>query len=70
VIRIEGDTATATGYTRVYRHTPDGYEVWRVSANRWEFRRTAQGWRVTRRTTQVVDGGPKAAEILTKAIEP
>jgi ketosteroid isomerase-like protein len=69
VITIDGDTATATGYTRVYRHTPEGYEVWRVSANRWEFRRTADGWRVTRRTTQVVDGGPKAAEILSKAID-
>lgn len=69
VIAIDGDTATATGYTRVYHHTPEGYEVWRVSANRWEFRRTEQGWRVTRRTTQVVDGGQKAAEILRRALE-
>lgn len=69
VIAIDGDTAAATGYTRVYRHTPDGYEVWRVSANRWEFRRSAEGWRVTRRTTQVVDGGAKAAELLTRALD-
>jgi ketosteroid isomerase-like protein len=69
IVRVDGDEATATGYTRVYRHTGEGYEVWRVSANRWEFRRTADGWRVTKRTTQVIDGGAKANEILSGALE-
>ena len=69
IVRVDGDEATATGYTRVYRHTPDGYEVWRVSANNWEFRRTPAGWRVTRRVTQVIDGGAKANEILRRALE-
>jgi ketosteroid isomerase-like protein len=64
IVTIEGDRASATGYTRVYRHTENGYDVWRVSANQWEFRRTADGWRVTRRTNHVIDGGPEANEIL------
>ena len=65
ILNIEGDVASAIGYTRVYRHTPDGYEVWRVSANHWEFRRTPEGWRVTKRTNHVIDGGPEAKELLT-----
>lgn len=69
VITVHGDTATAVGYTRVYRHTPDGYEVWRVSANRWEFRRTPHGWRIARRSTQVIDDTPKARRILSRAFD-
>ena len=64
VVNVEGDVATATGYTRVYRHTSDGYEVWRLSANHWEFRRLPEGWRVTRRTNHVIDGGPEAPKLL------
>jgi ketosteroid isomerase-like protein len=64
IVEIDGDRATATGYTRVYRHTPEGYEVWRVSANTWEFRRTGEGWRVVRRTAQVIDDSGKANALL------
>lgn len=68
LIEIDGDDARATGYTRVYHHTNDGYEVWRVSANHWEFRRTADGWRFTRRSNHVIDGGPEAVELLGRAL--
>jgi ketosteroid isomerase-like protein len=64
VVDVHGDTASATGYTRVYRHTDEGYDVWRVSANHWEFRREPDGWRVTRRTNHVINGGPEASRIL------
>ena len=70
IVDIEGDQARATGYTRVYRHTDDGYEVWRVSANHWEFRRTHDGWRVARRTNHVIEGGPEANKILARAFDP
>lgn len=68
LVNIDGDTATATGYSRVYLHTANGYEIWRVSANRWEFRRTADGWRVTRRTNHAIDGGPDARAIITQGL--
>jgi len=65
LITVEGDRATATGYSRVYLHREDGsYEVWRVSANRWEFARTPDGWRATRRTNHVIDGGADARGLL------
>lgn len=68
LITINGDRASAVAYTRVYHHTPQGYEVWRVSANYWEFRRTGEGWRVTKRSNHVIDGGQEAAEILRRAL--
>ncbi len=67
IVNVEGDHADAVGYTRVYRHTPEGYEVWRVSANYWEFRRTTDGWRVTKRINHVIDGGSEANDILRRA---
>jgi ketosteroid isomerase-like protein len=64
LVTIDGDTATATGYSRVYRFTDGAHEIWRISANRWEFRRTPLGWRITRRINHVIDGGPEARELL------
>jgi hypothetical protein len=61
-IRVDGDRAVATGYLQILIPNPEGPEVglgqypaakgllvWRLTANRWELERTAQGWRVTRR---------------------
>jgi hypothetical protein len=67
VLRVDGDRAQATGYSRVYRHTDDGYQVWRVSANHWQFERTPEGWRVTHRANRTLDGSPEARDILVRA---
>lgn len=66
VVDIDGDKATATNYSRVFLHSEEGYGVWRVTANNWEFRRTADGWRVTRRAAHVIDGGPAARRLLSR----
>ena len=66
-VRIDGDTATATGYGRVYLRTDDGFRVWRVSAGRWELRRGAGGWEVTRRSTRAI-GTEAAQELLRDGI--
>lgn len=67
LVRLDGDRATATNYGRVYLHSDDGYDVWRASVNRWEFRRGPDGWRASRRTVHVIDGGPQARELLAAA---
>jgi hypothetical protein len=69
LVNIAGDHATAANYSRVYLHSDDGYGIWRVSANNWEFRRTDEGWRVTRRTAHVIDGGPEARVLLSHAVD-
>jgi hypothetical protein len=68
LLEITGDTAVATGYSRVYRHDAGGFSVWRVSANRWEFKREPDGWRVTRRSNRMIDGDPDARRILRRGL--
>jgi ketosteroid isomerase-like protein len=68
-VDVDGDTAKAIGYSRVYLHTDEGYEVWRVSANYWEFTRAGDVWRVSRRTNHVIDGGQEAHELLSRLFQ-
>ncbi len=69
LVTIDGDDATATGYSRVYRFREGAHEIWRISANRWEFRRTPLGWRITRRSNHVIDGGPEARDLLHRGLD-
>jgi hypothetical protein len=68
LVRIDGDRASGLNYGRVYLHAEQGYELWRVSVNRWEFRRTEDGWRVARRQVHIIDGGPEAQELLAQGV--
>ena len=68
LITVEGDHATAIAYSQVYLHTDHGHDVWRVSANRWEFRRTSDGWRITRRVNRVIDGNRASHDILVQGL--
>jgi len=52
VVRVDGDRAEATGYSRVYLEGRAGTHVYRVSVNRWELRRRAGTWLIERRTTR------------------
>ncbi len=65
-VEITGDTAVATCHSRLYRREgDDGYRVISCSANRWEFARGAQGWRVTRRVSRQLDGSAESHAVLT-----
>jgi uncharacterized protein (TIGR02246 family) len=59
----DDDTAVATGYSRVYLHTPAGTHVYRVSLNRWEMVKRDGSWLIARRTTRVL-GHAEAAAIF------
>ena len=65
VIHLEGDQATAAGHSLVFRCGGDGFEVYRVSANRWQLIRTEDGWRVVRRDNQRLDGAEAARVLLS-----
>jgi hypothetical protein len=69
LITVDGDLATAIAYSQVYLHAEHGHEVWRVSANRWEMRRTSKGWRITRRVNRVIDGNPASRDILVQGLD-
>jgi hypothetical protein len=63
-IDIEGDTAVAIGYSHLFLRAGDAFQVARASANRWEFVRTRDGWRVKRRVTRLLSGSAEARELL------
>ena len=82
-VRITGDTAFAVSYLQIL--VPDragpvfdvpnhgssrGFHVHRVSANRWEFVRTEEGWKINRRSLRPLDGTAPARAILAGALEP
>lgn len=69
-IAIDGDRAVVTGYSQVCRHVDGGYEVWRVSANRWELTWTGGRWQVERRQAYVLDGQESARALLGDAPTP
>lgn len=64
LVRVNGDRAVAVNHSRVYARAADVWEVVRVSANRWELIRTADGWQVERRTNRLLDGAESKREIL------
>jgi hypothetical protein len=55
IIQIDGDHATAVGYSQVWRTDDGNHRVFRLAANRWEFARAGEGWRVLRRTNRRLD---------------
>jgi hypothetical protein len=67
-IVIDGDTAIATSYSRLYRRDGDNFRTWRVGANRWEFVRTPDGWRIKQRINRVLNGDAEARELLRAGV--
>lgn len=63
-IELHGDSATARGHSVVLRWTGSAFEVHRVSANRWELARTAEGWHVARRENALLQGDAAARALL------
>jgi hypothetical protein len=66
IIEIDGDHATAVGYSQVWRTDDGQHRVFRLAANRWEFERTGERWRVLRRTNRRL-GTDESREILHSA---
>jgi ketosteroid isomerase-like protein len=69
-IRIEGDTATATGYMRVYvKNISSGtVELYRLSFTRFDLVRVGREWRIARRVARVL-GDPEAPQLFRDALE-
>ena len=81
-VTINGDTAVVVSYLQILTpkksgetvEVPNhggsrGYHIHRVVTNRWDFVRTASGWKIKRRTLRLVDGSEPAREIL-RSVQP
>jgi uncharacterized protein (TIGR02246 family) len=69
-IRVDGDLAIACGYSCVFRWTGEVWEAARVSANRWELARSADGWQVVRRENALLNGSETAQALLIPPVAP
>jgi len=69
LIELDGDRAVATCYARLYRWAGDGFKVWRITANRWQFVREADGWHVKHRLNIQLNGTPEARALLAKGVK-
>jgi len=69
-VRIDGDTATATGYMRVYvKNLSSGaVELYRLSFTRFDLVRVGREWRIARRVARVL-GDPEASQLFGDALE-
>ena len=66
-VRVDGDRATAVGYSRIYLRSNDGIELFRVGCNRWELVREGAEWRIERRTTRAL-GSAEAQAVLAQGL--
>jgi hypothetical protein len=68
VIEVNGDEATASGYSRVYLRSGEEFVVERVSANWWRLERKESGWLIVERETALIGSGDVSLDIVRKGI--
>lgn len=63
---VDGDEAEGRSYALNIRWDPEAERFWvaRVSANRWRWARTPDGWRITERVNANLDGTPEHRQVL------
>jgi hypothetical protein len=67
VVQVDGDRATAIGYSRIYVRRDDGIELYRVGCNRWDLVRGEAGWQIEHRTTRAL-GSAEAQAVLAQGL--
>ena len=68
VVTVSGDAAVAVCESLVLVRDGDGYRVWRSTANHFALQRIDGQWRITMRTSRVLDGSPGAHALLTSGL--
>jgi hypothetical protein len=80
-VQLNGDTAVAISYLQVIAPNREakpvelsghgvssGYRIHRLGANRWDLKRTNDGWKVARRAYRMLDGTDDARDLLRQAV--
>lgn len=63
-VTLDGDEAVAVCHSLMIVNAEAGFYVRRATANHWQLKRTADGWRTTVRTTRVLDGRTESPALL------
>lgn len=67
-ITVDGDTATAACHSLLVLREDGGFVVERATAHHWSLIRTAEGWKVLRRTSRLLNGGEVAHRLLSAGV--
>lgn len=68
VVDVDGDNATATGYTRIYHKEGDDVRMIRMAVNHWELVKREGRWWVHRRYSQIL-GASDVQDVMRKALD-
>lgn len=68
VVTVTEDSAVAVAESLVLVRDGESYRVWRSTANHFELQRIEGRWRVTKRTSRVLNGDPGARALLSAGL--
>ena len=68
VIKVNGDAATALGYTFVILREGERWFVFRAAINEWKLVRTADGWRIAERFNRTLTGSEDSHEVMRRIL--
>ncbi|MEY2908682.1 MAG: hypothetical protein RLZZ602_1205 [Pseudomonadota bacterium] len=66
---VSGDVALGLGYHRLFTQEAGGYQLFRLSVSRWEWRKTQQGWLTTRRVHRLISDNGEGQRLLQQTLE-
>jgi uncharacterized protein (TIGR02246 family) len=67
VVRVDGDHATAVGYSRIYLRRDGDISLFRLGCNHWDLQRSSDGWQIARRVSRAV-GSAEAQAVLAAGV--
>ena len=53
-VEVEGERASAVGYSRIYHREGETFRLFRAAVNHWELHKVEGRWLIHRRTSRVV----------------
>jgi hypothetical protein len=68
VIKVDGDDATALGYTFVLLREGERWFVFRAAINEWKLLRTPEGWRIAERFNRTLTGSEDSHEVMRRIL--
>lgn len=66
LVQVTEDTAEAVSYSQVCLHEAGAWRIARCSANHWQLKREAGGWKVVSRENRPLNGDPAARDLLSR----
>ena len=67
-VTVDGDRASAVGYSFVVLKEGERWFLWRGAVNEWQLVRTPAGWRIAERINRTLDGGEDSHAVMRRVL--